>query len=88
MVELQALGHLEAVTGVEPAESAEAREKLLEMAGVLRECGPSNTAMADTLVLNARTQTFFSHTKYENVKAIVPQPTPSRIKATGTLSLL
>ena len=82
---LQAFGDAQALTEGTALDPAEARRKLLEMASILRDCGPSNTALADTLVLIARTQTFFSHTKYENVKAIVPQAMPSHLKETGCL---
>ena len=82
---LQALLDLQVLTEGRPSDSAEARRKLLEMASILRSCGPSNTALADTLALIARTQTFFSHAKYENVKAVVPQAMPAHLKQTGAL---
>jgi hypothetical protein len=51
--------------------AAEARSKLGRISEVLRSCGEASTAMADTLLLVSRTQTFFTSAKFDNIRADV-----------------
>ena len=76
-----------------PQTVEEAQTRLRDLAAILRKCSSASTALADTLLLLAHTETFFTSAKFDPVRSVVAEPRAGigngcvEVEATGSCLL-